>query len=375
MTVQFTPQGSPSPRPKEWVWIAPAEKEQAEEGLFHFLRTLASARPQVSRPLLLPFKTLRALGTSPHADLKESLHRCLDTVLLDLGPDAAAWGKLDVSPACWGVALAAYNCLTPMLLFDPDLEDPVTEYLKALLKTLPPARTLGDVLVYHALLEVPAAVTRDLPPARADLMRRLLNRSPLTAVYHPHVATPPPLTELAATLLPGWRRRVIAPAPWRNLGDWLGVLVPLLARWPVAAWLRRRWLALPPTRPLCRNLGLLLEALRQRGGWRAFLLEFYEAYDHAWRPVGWPVLAQVRRLQSVAGDSEAVVRLNRCGDEHLILFWALIQTVIADGRMPADYRHLSVDFVRQLRRLLDLSGIGGGRGLDLGNIEFQGEDA
>jgi hypothetical protein len=366
------------------VWIAPATKEQAEEGLFHFLRSLGAGRPQTARPLLLEGKVLRELFAAPNPDLVEAFRYRLEHLLLEIGPDAGLWGDLEVSPVVWGVALAAYNCLTPLLAAGTEADDPIAEFLAALVETLPPARTPADAVAYHALLHAPAEALPDLPPPRAGLMRALLNRSPLSAVSHIHLATPPPLTGLAAELLPGWKGRAADPAPWQGLDDWLDAL-DLLDHPDVAAWLRRRWLALPETRAAGRNLGLLLEALRRRGGWRTFILEYYEAYcyfaaETAADPVRgpfrrWPVLGRIEQLLRADGDSEAAIRLNRRGNEHFLQFRALIETVIEEDGVPKDYKHLTVEFLRAVRRLLDLTTEHSGPRLDLGNVEFgEGEE-
>jgi hypothetical protein len=377
-----TPSGPP-PEPSP-VWVAPATKEQAEERLFHFLRSLGAGRPQADRPLLLEGKTLRALYASPNPDLVEAFRYRLEHFLLEVCPDAGCWGDLEVSPVVWGVAVAAYNCLTPMLVVSTGTEDPVSGFLTALVETLPPARTAADALAYHVLLQAPAEALPVLPPGRAGPMRALLHRSPLSAVYHLHLDTPPPLGELAAERLPGWRGRTVDPAPWRDLDDWLDAL-ELLEHPGLAAWLRRRWLALPETRAACRNRGLVLEALRRRGDWREFLLEYYEAYcylaaETAMDPVRgpfrrWPLLGRIEQLLRADGDSETAIRLNRWGNEYFLLFRALIQTVIAEDGMPKDYRHLTVGFVLAVRRLLDLTTEAGGPRMDLANVEFgEGEE-
>ncbi len=378
---------SPSPEPQPGVWIAPAEKAQAEEHLFYFLRSLRQGRPQAAWPLLLEPAVLRALYAEPHPDLTEALHQCLYGFLVELDPDPACWGEFTLSPAIWGVALATYNCFLPASPSGDGATDPLTEFTAALLDTLPPARNLTDALAYHALLHQAAEALPHLPTERAVIMHGLLNRSPLSAVYHLHYPTPPPLTRLAADLLRHWRRRVADPAPWSGTEDWLDALEPLLAQPAIAVYLRRRWLALPETRPACRNLGLLLEALRRRGNQRAFILDFYEAYDYLHgetrenrrgRPYRcWPILDRVERLLHASGGSEesleAAIRLNRRGNEYLLKFHALIQIIAEEGRVPTDYNHLHPGWIPALRPLLDFTTEGVGPRPNLEAIEYTGE--
>ena len=376
----------PAPQPVVTLWVPPASRAEAEACLFDFLRALRQGRAQVSRPLLLEPATLRTVYAAPNPILVEALRHCLDSFLVELSPDPAQWGPLEVSPALLGFALAIYTCLTPPLARTAQERDPLPEFGAALIETLPPARSLAEILACHALLAGPAEALPLLFPDRAALLEGLLLRSPLTAVYHPHLYTPPPLTPLAAELLRGWRHHSAPLAPWRDPDDWLAALAPALTNRPIAAYLRRRWLALPETRPACRNLGLLLEALRRRGE-RAFVLGFYETYDRfaaqtvedPWRgrPMRrWPILDTIEQLLCAEGDSEAAVGLNRWGNEYFLKFHALIQTVIAEDGVPADFNLLTPGLILTLRPLLAwTTEEGRGPRLDLGVIQFEdGED-
>ncbi len=394
MTIEFRPTETPPPTdqpapPRSSApapWIRPATKTQTEERLFHFLRSLTDGNPRPSTPLLVEQPVLVELYTRPHPDLAEALRRCLGRLLVELSPNSGQWGELELSPAVWGVALAAYDRLIPSIERKDGTPNPVADFTTALLATLPPARAVGDMLAYHALLE---NLGETNPRATASL-RTLLNLSPLSAVYHLHLATPPPLTPLAAELLPDWKPQVTNPAPWAGMDDWLDTLAPLLDQPTIVRYLRQRWLTLPETRPACRNLGLLLEALRQREGYRDLVLAFYEAYEYfnaetrydPWRGENvryWPVLDEVERLLSANSDGgaglEAAIRLNRRGSEYFLKFHALIQMIITEGRPPVDYFHLrDLPLTLQRGRYLGLIGDSGGSELDLGGVEFTGED-
>src|SRR5579859_4684027 len=146
------------------LWLPPASKRQAEETLFYYLSSVCENRPQVAAPLLLAKDTLHTLYSHPHPDLLEALRRCLNQFLVELTPNAARWGRLDIPTAILGVALATYNCicLSPSLAMPGTkdvAEDPITHYGFALIDTLPRARTLPDMLAYHALLRhIPDAI-------------------------------------------------------------------------------------------------------------------------------------------------------------------------------------------------------------------------
>lgn len=385
-----------------------AGQAEAEERLFYFLRSLRDGRPQAGQPLLVDADTLAALYASPQPALVEVLRHCLDNFLVELGPNPASWGSLDLSPALWGVALALHNCLVPGLYFasvnfetSPRAETaaqssqgthltPVAEFTAALIDTLPPAQTLAENLAYHALLRQPAEALPYLPAGQAALLQALLNRIPLSAIYNLHHYTPPALTPLAAELLPGWRTRRSDYAPWTNPAAWLAGVALLLDRPALAAYVRRRWLSLAETRPACRNLGLLLEALRRTGNHRNFILEFYEAYEYTYAETSrdawgharryWPVLATIERLLHAGREVDpahetalaAALRLNRHGNEYFLKFYPLVHLIIAEGRPPTDYNHLR-DLPLALRPLLDLTTDGRGPRLDFGAIQFRGE--
>jgi hypothetical protein len=364
-------------------------KVQLEESLFYFLKSLRDGRPQTAQPLLVDAATLRNLYDNPHPSLTEALRHCMDNFLVELDPNISRWGELELSSAIWGLVLAVHNCLVPTYNQNNG-PDPVAEFTRALVDTLPPARTLPEVLAYHALLNHPAEALPYLPSSRTEIMQALLNLNPLSAVYHLHHHTPPPLTELAAELLRGWQRRVIAPHPWANLTDWLDTVVVLLSQPLLVIYLRRRWLTLPESRPACRNLGLLLEALRRQGGQRDFILEFYEAYEYSsaettrdnWGRfvLHWPILSEIEQLLSAGSDLDptnetaldAALHLNRRGNEYFLKFVPLIQLIITEGHPPTDYNHLR-DLPFALRPLLDLTTEGADLHLDMDSIEFFGD--
>jgi len=372
------------------MWLALSNKLELEEALFHFLLTVRDGQPQAARPLVAEKTTLRDLYAGPHPDLLKALHHCLDAFLVELGPDPAGWGRVTMPAETLGVALAALNSLAPARPQPPadegEQRDPVGDFTAALIATLPPARQRDAALAYHAVLRG-AARSNDLsrlPPERARLLHALVERSPLTALWALDAHTPTALDGIAAELLPGWPPgdRPGGEA-WRNADEWLDAVAALLAAPQVARWLRYRWLALPETRPACRNVGLLLEALRRRRDHRALILEFYEAYDYfcaetrpdPWRGQVrvWPVLETIEKLLRTPGDDEAAIRVNRWGNEYFIKFRPLIEIIIAEQGIPTDYTLLSPEFVLALRALLPYITEGARQRIAFGEIAFGGE--
>ncbi len=339
-----------------------------EETLFYFLLSVRDRQPQAVKPLIAENVTLHALYTEAHPDLWKALCHCLDAFLIELTPDPAQWGKLQVPTAALGLTLALHNSLVPVSSQQPGDEEKQTDLLEefttALVASLPPARERDAALVYHSVLYGTESTLRQPETERARLLHTLIELSPLTALWLLDMHTPAALNDLAAELLTGWRKIDRSQGNvWREAEEWLDVVCKLLADARIARWLRRRWLTMPETRQACRNVGLLLEALRRRGGQREFILEFYEAYDYfcantkldEWgkQVRVWPILETIDKLLRVPGDSEAVIRVNRWGNEYFLKFRSLIEIVIAENGIPSDYALLNWEFAWALRPILD----------------------
>ena len=395
MTINFrrvgrdAPQNAPTnpaqPKPRVWIWVEPATKEQLEEQLFYFVRGLCqednanSPQPVVARP-----EVMHEMLTNPAPDLVKAMRYALSRFLAQLAPDAWQWVEgYNFNPATLGVALGAYLCLVPALSRSEEEIDPVPQFAAALINTIPPARDRRDVLAYHAVLACPATMLPRLRPDRAQLMYALVNRSPITAMYHPHLYTAPPLTELAARILPGWSRSAQPAAPWRNLDDWLRPLIDALYQPPIARYLQRRWLELEETRIACRNIGLFLEALRAQGDHYEFVLNFYKTFaflrcqttrdglDVFHR---WPMFDDTERLLRVEGDSEAAVRLNRRGNERFALMLALLEMINEErGNSPFGVEARLDTLVGVVIALSEWATLGTQQSPGLGTIEF-GDD-
>jgi len=371
------------------MWITPSNKAELEQALFDFLQGVRDGQPSPTRPLAAGRDTLAALYAHPCALLRQALRHCLDAFLVELGPDPAAWGVVRGPVETLGLALAANNLLagagratSDMNRETPPPDDP-GDFTAALVAALPPARDRDAALAYHAVLRAAR------PSPSGPIGHALLERSPITALCALDLHTPAALEPLAVELLPGWP----ADGPregdvWAGPDEWLDAVAALLGDARLARWLRHRWLALPENRPACRNLGLLLEALRRRGAHRDLILQFYEAYDllrgetrrDRWgNPVRvWPVLETTEQLLRASGDDEtalaAALHLNRRGNEYLLKFRALIETVIAEGGLPTDYAHLSRELLLALRALLPYVTAGAQQRLTFGEIRFGGDD-
>ena len=358
-----------------------------EEGLFRFLLTLRDNRAQSTMALVAAPATLREIYAAPHPQLKEAFGHCLTALLIEVDSETTAQEKMNVPAPIFGLALAVNNCLAPNVgeqraagrgASEPEEADAFTE---ALVDTLRPARSLNVALAYHALLRGASDAVARLSAARAELMHALIERSPLTALSNLDVHTPSALEALAAELLPGWQvKNKSAAYGWKDDDAWLKTVVKLLGNERIARWVRRRWLVMPETRHSCRNIGLLLEALRRRGEHRAFILDFYEAYDyfraqaraHQWQSGErfWPVLEEIEKLLRVGGESDAAIQINRRGNEYFLKFRALVETVIAENGIPTDYALLSREFIQTLRPLLAFVTEGTRQRLSFGAVAF-----
>jgi hypothetical protein len=393
------------------MWIAPSKKIELEEALFHFLVSVRDGQPSATRPLITDRDTLDMLYTAPHPDLYDALRHCLDAFLVELGPDPGAWDTVDVPVEALGMALAALNCLSGEA-GEQEVRDPVSEFTAALIATLPPARERDAALAYHAVLRgLPEALAASNPSSQlaqsprspsqpaaqrpqGRLFHALIERSPLTALSALDMHTPAALEPLAAELLPGWDPGDQPADVWFSPEDWLKTMAALLDDERIARWACHRWLALPETRPACRNTGLLLEALRRRdddAAHRDLTLAFYECYDYfrgemrtnAWgeRVRAWSIVTRMEKLLTVSGDdeltAEAALRVNRRGNEYFLMFRPLLKIVAEGGGSHLDYAQLSREFIWALQGLVPYTTetIAARQRISFEEIEFEEREA
>jgi hypothetical protein len=362
------------------MWLEPAPAPVLEEKLFRFLLTVRDNRPQASAALVADEATLREITAAPHPDLCAAFGHCLSALMIETGSDVDG---MNAPALVFGLALAVNNCIAPIRweqLGANDEESPLyDEFTEALIAALPVARTTKAALAYHAVLRgTHGAVTR-VSAQRATLIHALVERSPLTALWSLDAHTPSALESLAAELLPGWKVKQNSLAHgWQSDDAWLKTVAGLVKDKRIARWVRRRWLMMPETRRACRNMGLLLEALRRRGDCRAFLLDFYESYDYfrartradEGRKRFWPVLEEIEKLLRASGESDAAMQINRRGNEYFLKFRPLVETVIAENGIPTDYAHLSREFIQSLRPLLAFTTESTRQRLSFGAVAF-----
>ncbi|MDX6696086.1 MAG: hypothetical protein QOF02_3689 [Blastocatellia bacterium] len=368
------------------MWLVAAQKPALEETLFRFLLTARGNRPLATTALAAAGATLREVYNAPHPDLRKVFGHCLNALLVEIDCDMTGRSETNVPASVFGLALAVNNCLAPhapeQLGAGADEASLFDKFTRALVATLPVARGLNAALAYHAVLRGSTDAIARVSTERAALLRALIERSPLTALWSLDAHLPAALETLAFELLPGWQvTGRSSDYGWPSDDEWLKRVASLLNNESIARWARRRWLTMPETRAACRNVGLLLEALRRRGGHRAFILDFYEAYDYfrartrpgEWQGQErfWPVLVETEKLLRVAGDSDAVLHINRRGNEYFLKFRALIETVIAENGIPTDYAHLSREFIQSLRPLLAYTTAGARQRLSFGTVAFE----
>ncbi len=360
--------------------VVSLSKTGLEEKLFRFLDGVARGIDRVEGPLFFEDHVFQGLCSGPCPELTRSFEHCLDTFLVSLGTDPASWGKIRVPASVFGVAVAFYNCMVPPVE-QPARErksrtakeetgvpsDPVNTFTGELLKRLPPARDRDTILAFHAVLSRAGEVMAGAGTGRIELLRQLVDLSPLTSLVCLDVHTPGPVSVFASRLLPGWRKR-----PEKERGDsvfhaeWEQLISELLTDNRIARYIRRRWCDMPETRTACRNVGLLLEILRGRKIHRDFILEFYESYDYfcstppvpPLRDRSWPVLDTAGRLLRFTGEGDTAMRVNRLGNEYFVKFLPLLQIITEEEGLPPEYEKLTYEFYRALRSLVDIAGFG-----------------
>lgn len=359
------------------MWITAENKETLEDLLFRFLLSVRDGNSPPLKPIVASAATLREAYSNTHPELSEALRHCLDQFLVEISHDPAHWGGLEVPGWSLGVAVALNNCL-----IQSAQREAAEDYTSALIATLPPARHMPEALIYHAILRGSINFSPRGKIKISGNEHALIERSPLTALWSLDKHTPVNLSGLAKELLPGWRARdIFAAQVWQNNDEWLNTVSSLLADQRIARWVRWHWLQMPESREACRNIGLLLEALRRREDHRAFILEFYEAYDYfrsetvndEWRGQmrDWPLLRNILNILLISGESEAAINVNRRGNEYFQKFRPLIETIIAEGALPRDYKLLTLRFVHALRPLLPYVTQGTRPALSFGDVIFE----
>lgn len=339
------------------MWIAPESTSSLEEELFRFLTSVAKGAPRATHLLLAENATLQKIYTNPHALLERALHHCVDSLLVEISLDPRAWTKVKTPSWMLGVALALNNCLVKSVSPQAD-----AGFTSALIESLPPSRTPAEVLTNHALFHVALDLRARKPRPLTSNLHALIERSPLSTLWFLHEHTPSSLIGLAQKLLPGFVPEIVVKNVWEDDQDWLNTISRLLDNQNIARVVRQRWLILPETRRACRNIGLVLEALRQAGINREFSLEFYEAYDYfrselkndpwAGKVRVWPLMQTIEKLLRVAGDSDAAVKMNRRGNEYFLKFRPLTEIIVAEDGVPKDYDLLTLGFAQSIKQLL-----------------------
>lgn len=362
--------------------LEPVNALKAQKILFDWLCSAAYSDP-AGEPLLLASEDLQRLYLDPAPFLVEALRHLVVRFLGEIKRRSARRGMMQIPVSVFMLALVAYNLQVLTQSGRPAKE--IISWNEALLALIPPARNLEVILAYHAVLSH-ASVKGEVQAAQwqKKLNAGLLERSPLTGLVRLHEHTPIMLDGLAAEMLPGWKPLAQSgSSPWMGSEEWLEIVVMLLQDKSLNRWLRQSWLQMPETRSSCRNLGLLFELLRRRGGLENILLEFYEAYDYFGRRAladqakeqhPWPILLFIARLLEADSHTvgpEAAQLLNRLGHEYLLKFRPLIEIIIARRGIPAEYRALSRKLVYDyLRPLLDYVAEGGRQRLNFGRISY-----
>lgn len=350
---------SPPAQLNSGTYSGPAPVEYVQECLFHFLDALSRGQILCGPPLVVEEKQLHQLYDTPAPDLVEALRHCLCRLARDIGPGDLPWSDRRISPAIWGFVLAAHDCIAGEL-HTANGRDVVMPFLAALWQTLSPVQKVQDALVVHAVLDTTAAYLPRLGGSRADILRALVLLNPLTSITHLDSHIPPPLLPLAAEMIP---RRDEQPADrwntWDGQDQWLGAVTKLLEHPPVARYVRRRWLELPETRRASRNLGLLLEGLRERGA-RQRVLEFYAAWHHfrartvdsprgPWRT--WPLMDRAQQLLQASSPSPLSSHLNHRGLEYMLLLLPLLRIFREDTPLPVGFGRLRWEMLQRLEEL------------------------
>lgn len=318
--------------------------------LTDFLLNQPDYQPVNHPPLIITADLIRVVYTNPPPTLIKALQERLRYFLREVTPES--WGEIKLSTSTFGLALAFYTCSA-----QPQ-NQAITHITQSLIDSLPPAETLETALAYHAVLGDVGQYLPNLSASAQMQLHTLIEKSPLTALTLLAHHRPLALDATGEMLLVGWQPDATYPHVWPTTEAWLDVVLTCLNHPALARWLQQRWLALPETHLACLNLGLLLETLYQTGEQQSFLFTFYEAYDYFKGEIDdngqrhWPVLQTIATFLRLRGNDDVIRQLNRRGNAYFLKFRPLLQLIVDEGRIPTNYRHLTLTFVTALQQLV-----------------------
>lgn len=360
-----------------------ADTVQLQAQLFEFLQSLRQDKPQVQNLLMGDAEAIQALFTKPAPELTTAYQYCLEDSLNKFGLSPAEVGSMSLPPQVWGLVLAALNCLapTPYAYYNAQSiqESPLLEFNRKLIHGLPPARSLSSMLAYHAVLGKLLPEAENMGPDQKALFSLLVEYSPLTALFALDVHTPFGLGPVGKAYFSHWPKpEAQKQNVWTHSKHWLEPIKVLLSQPRMAKVLQNHWLELPENRMGCRNLGLLLELLRQSGDqYTDYLLEFYEAYEYLHgQPRGakqrsWAITAILDRYLQADGAHPVYLQLNRWGSEYFMKFVPLLTLVKNNNGLPIRYQKMSWQFVRLIGSYLDYANYKTKQNIHFESITFE----
>jgi hypothetical protein len=363
--------------------LTPMQKASVDRRLFQFLRTVYERNPKACGPIPLDRSALKQLCEKPDPQCVEMLRYCLDALTGEISIDEREFAECKVPSAVLCLAVAANNCLQcaaprPAAPQTPG-DDPLEAYTNALLDTIPMAASLDEILVYHCLLRDVAPGSPSLTAAMPPLMNALIGKSPLTTLTALETHKNPELQPLADELLAGRQGNdKKAKKEQDRKSGWEQALELILGNKRLARGLRRQWLDFPETRRSCRNLGLILEALRRKGNYRECILEFYEAYNRLQQDKSgngmFPLFETIEEHLRTQGDGDAALRLNRWGNQYFLKFYALVEIIIAEKGVPKDFGHLTVDMAKMIGKVLPYTTYSVRRKIEFNPVSFEKQE-
>jgi hypothetical protein len=302
----------------------------SEYALATFLHTLLTDTPRPVGPIREP-GLIQRLVTQPAPPLQQLLSTHIDALLADLPGGAAI--RPDTVPA---TALWVGAALNNLYLSSTRPDARLLTITLRLVDALPAATTCDAALAYHSLLRHLAGWS----PAQEwqPVAHRLLDRSPLTALWLPYVSEHVSWT-VACDLLQSNALRVL-------VRDRLLSLLPppeALAAGRIDSTVARA----------NQRAGQVLEALLEHGGdaWLPFVLECYEADCERQRRgteahATWPLLTLLHQTQR---QSDSLQRRNA---RLLLDRYRPLAALIDDETVFRAYNRLDGPFLTELGLLL-----------------------
>ena len=326
--------------------------------LFEFINSGLHNSIQANEPMITDLKTFSTICENPDPALISAIKHLINSFLGSIYPYDSTINKIDIPVSVISMVFAIYNCLAIKDLQKEDEPDHVFEFTQSLIKSIPYSNDLIDALCFHSIVQLASKKNNLLSLKQKQLFSQCINSNSVSKLVLINYLLPVDLCHIAKELIPEWKESEInSNLPQKN--DWINDVEKLLDDKHLNRWLIHEWLKLPLCLESCRNTGLVLEALRQKGNHKSFILDFYEScvYYHKNSQTVFDIygaLNTTEKLLSAPGTNKLSRKLNIKGQEYYIQFEPLMKLLNENQNVPNRCQHVHKDIISLILRLQTL---------------------